>query len=129
MAHARDLLTATATPLILAILCRGEAYSYELIEKIQTLSNGKVEWNDGLLTPVLQRLERDGLIKSYLRVGRGHPRRRYYVIQPKGYDLLRFQKDQWELLQGMLTPLWTDLPVPSFTPSPPAESDDTPPGA
>ena len=60
----KDLVAASSKPLLLSILAGGESYGYEIIQKVRELSGGQIEWSDGMLYPVLHRLEHDGLIDS-----------------------------------------------------------------
>ena len=53
----KDLVAASATPLVLAILAEGESYGYALIKRVKDLSDGQLLWTDGMLYPVLHRLE------------------------------------------------------------------------
>src|SRR2546428_678313 len=61
---AKDLVAASSKPLVLSILAGRESYGYEIIQKVREVSGGQIEWSDGMLYPVLHRLERDGLIDS-----------------------------------------------------------------
>ena len=58
----KDLVAASATPLVLAILMEGDSYGYAIIKRVATLSGGHLHWTDGMLYPVLHRLERQGLV-------------------------------------------------------------------
>ena len=60
----KDLIAASATPLILAILSEGENYGYAIIKRVKELSDGRMQWTDGMLYPVLHRLETQKLIES-----------------------------------------------------------------
>jgi PadR family transcriptional regulator PadR len=68
MSISKDLVAASATPMILAILAEGESYGYAITRRVRELSGGQMEWTDGMLYPVLHRLERQGLIKSIERI-------------------------------------------------------------
>jgi len=57
---AKDLVAASSKPLVLSILADGESYGYEIIQKVRELSGGHIQWSDGMLYPVLHRLEREG---------------------------------------------------------------------
>ena len=57
----KDLVAASATPLVLAILAEGESYGYAILKRVRELSDGELEWTDGMLYPLLHRLERLGL--------------------------------------------------------------------
>ena len=54
----KDLVAASATPLVLAILAEGDSYGYAIIKRVAELSGGHLQWTDGMLYPVLHRLER-----------------------------------------------------------------------
>ena len=56
----KDLVAASAVPLILALLEEGENYGYAIIRRVRELSGGAIEWTDGMLYPVLHRLEAQG---------------------------------------------------------------------
>ena len=57
----KDLVAASATPLVLGILAEGESYGYAILEQVNELSRGRMQWTDGMLYPLLHRLERLGL--------------------------------------------------------------------
>jgi len=61
----RELVAASSKPLVLSVLAKRESYGYDIIRQVKELSGGQLEWADGMLYPVLHRLERDGLIKSF----------------------------------------------------------------
>jgi PadR family transcriptional regulator, regulatory protein PadR len=54
----KDLVAASATPLVLAILAEGESYGYAILKRVRALSGGEFEWTDGMLYPLLHRLRR-----------------------------------------------------------------------
>jgi len=60
----KDLVAASSTPLVLAILAEGDSYGYAILKRVRELSGGELEWTDGMLYPVLHRLERSGLIEA-----------------------------------------------------------------
>lgn len=68
---AKDLVAASSRPLLLSVLAEGESYGYEIIQKVRQLSGGQIEWSEGMLYPVLHRLEREDLINSeWKKIGR-----------------------------------------------------------
>jgi len=76
----KTLMAASTRPIILAILSKGEDYGYSIIQKVKDISGGHLKWTDGMLYPVLQRMEIDGLIASkWKHSGESRPRR-YYTI-------------------------------------------------
>src|SRR5436189_3260715 len=64
MKVAKDLVAASATPMVLGILAEGESYGYAILRRINELSGGQLDWTEGLLYPLLHRLERLGYSES-----------------------------------------------------------------
>lgn len=102
----KDLVAASARPLVLAILERGESYGYAIIQDVRSLSGGDLEWSDGMLYPVLHRLEKEGLIKATWKISGEGRRRRYYKINRKGSRALVAERRQWMAVHTTLTTLW-----------------------
>ena len=98
----KDLVAASATPLLLAILNKGPSYGYAIIQAVRDLSCGALEWSEGMLYPVLHRLEDQGLIESYEQSGETGRKRRYYHITRKGRAALAEKVQSWtELCQAV----------------------------
>ena len=110
MSQSKELVAASAAPLILSILNRGESYGYAIIQELRDLSDSHIQWTDGMLYPVLRRLEKQGLIRSEWRVGDTGKRRRYYRIEKPGELKLVEHKRQWTLTHRVLTRLWEGVP-------------------
>jgi DNA-binding PadR family transcriptional regulator len=102
----KDLVAASAGPLILSILEEGESYGYALIRRVRELSGGAIEWTEGMLYPVLHRLEAQGHIESCWRSSEAGRRRKYYALSGRGRQALEEQKAQWLLVHGALARLW-----------------------
>lgn len=99
----KDLIAASATPLILATLKKQDSYGYEIIKKIRKASNDEIIWTEGMLYPVLHRLEENELIESYWKKAETGRRRKYYRLKEKGIDELERHKKQWEIVHSTLT--------------------------
>jgi DNA-binding PadR family transcriptional regulator len=110
MSQSKELVAASATPMILSVLSRGESYGYAIIQEIKVLSGNEIEWTDGMLYPVLRRLERQGLLESEWRVVDSGKKRRYYRIKKSGMKVLSEQRAQWQLTNRVLSKLWKELP-------------------
>jgi DNA-binding PadR family transcriptional regulator len=102
----KDLVAASATPLVLAILAEGESYGYAIIKRVGELSGGHLQWTDGMLYPVLHRLERQGHIAATWSESESGRRRRYYRITREGRAQLEEQRRQWQVVDGALRGLW-----------------------
>jgi DNA-binding PadR family transcriptional regulator len=105
---AKDLVAASTTPLVLGILADGESYGYAIIKQIGELSGGRLEWTDGLLYPLLHRLERLGHVESVWRQPDGGRRRKYYRITERGRAELAEQHRQWATVVDTLRNVWSD---------------------
>lgn len=91
----KDLVAASATPLILGILAEGESYGYAIARRVEELSDGRITWTDGMLYPVLHRLERGGFVTARWTTGPNGRRRRHYAITPDGRAALAERRSQW----------------------------------
>ena len=98
----KDLVAASATPLILSILQRGDSYGYAIIKEVKELSGGQIEWADGMLYPILHRLEKRDLIESYWGKAETGRRRKYYRIKRDGVAELEGQRENWRNLYGLI---------------------------
>lgn len=105
---AKELIAASAEPLILSLLARGETYGYAIIQEIRKLSENKIEWTDGMLYPVLHRLEDRGLIKSRWAESEAGRKRKYYCLKEDGKKALNKRRDQWLTVNATLTRLWKE---------------------
>jgi len=107
----KALIAASTKPIILAILSSNENYGYQIIQKVKMISNGRLEWSDGMLYPVLHRLEKDGYIISQWKVSKEGRHRKYYRLTDKGREELEAEKRQWISVHSALIKLWKPLPA------------------
>jgi DNA-binding PadR family transcriptional regulator len=106
MGISKDLIAASSTPLVLAILAAGDSYGYAILQRVRELSGGRIEWTDGMLYPVLHRLERLGHIEARWKVVESGRRRKYYRITKEGRAQLAAQRKQWKAVDGTLRKIW-----------------------
>jgi len=102
----KDLKAASAAPLVLAILVEGDSYGYAIIKRVSELSGGQIRWTDGMLYPVLHRLERLGYVEARWATGETGRRRRYYSITRAGRARLKTQQRQWQVVDATLRGIW-----------------------
>jgi PadR family transcriptional regulator, regulatory protein PadR len=107
----KELVAASAEPLILSLLERGESYGYAIIQEIRARSGEQLQWTDGMLYPVLHRLERKGLIKSRWAQLENGRKRKYYALKPDGKRALQQHHEQWSLVHGVLNGLRKEQPA------------------
>ena len=106
MRLAKDLVAASAASLVLSILREGESYGYAIIQRVRELSGGEIQWTDGMLYPVLHRLEAQGHVTARWRTSEAGRKRKYYALAAGGREALQEQKQQWLVVQGALAKLW-----------------------
>jgi PadR family transcriptional regulator PadR len=76
----QDLIAASSTPIVLAILAEADSYGYAILQRVREVSGGRVAWPDGMLYPVLHRLERLGHVEARWDIAESGRRRKYYRI-------------------------------------------------
>jgi PadR family transcriptional regulator, regulatory protein PadR len=102
----KDLTAASSTPLVLAILSEGESYGYAILKRVRDLSHGEMQWTDGMLYPLLHRLQRLGFVTSEWRTPPEGRRRKYYAITAGGRSALADQRRQWATVTRALGDAW-----------------------
>jgi DNA-binding PadR family transcriptional regulator len=81
----KELVAASAEPLILSLLSGGESYGYAIIQEIKARSKERIQWTDGMLYPVLHRMEDEGWKRA-----------------------LAQQREQWLTVHSVLAGLWKE---------------------
>ncbi len=110
----KDLIAASSTPIVLAILVEADSYGYAILKRVQELSGGRMEWTDGMLYPVLHRLERLGHVQTRWEVAETGRRRKYYRITDQGRAQLAEERRQWQAVDATLRGIWQSLVHPAF---------------
>ena len=103
----KDLVAASSTPLVLAILAEEDSYGYAILQRVRGLSGGELEWTDGMLYPVLHRLERSGLIESRWEKVETGRKRKYYSVTKAGLEQLAEERRQWRTVDEALRKVWS----------------------
>jgi transcriptional regulator len=114
----KELVAASSTPLVLAILAAGDSYGYAIAKRVRELSGGELEWTDGMLYPVLHRLEKSGLVEARWGTADTGRRRKYYRITGAGREQLAEQHRQWQSVDRALRNIWSDMAEFTARPTP-----------
>jgi DNA-binding PadR family transcriptional regulator len=109
----KDLVAASATPLVLAILTEGNSYGYAIIKRVGEVSGGELRWTDGMVYPLLHRLERRGFVEALWGQSETGRRRKYYRLTRTGAEYLARQRRQWQLVDLALRGVGLMLASPS----------------
>ncbi len=114
----KDLVAASAAPLVLAILAGGDSYGYAILKRVSELSGGELQWTDGMLYPVLHRLERLGYVQAKWGTSESGRKRKYYRITRQGRAQLTEQQRQWQVVHKTLRGIWQAVSLVSQAPEP-----------
>ena len=91
-----DLLRGSIDLLVLKALTLESMHGWGIGARIQQMSRGRLDVNQGSLYPALQRLEHRGDIESAWQTTENNRRARYYTITAKGRRELGQQLDKWK---------------------------------
>src|SRR5678815_3118784 len=106
MEISKDLMAASSTPIVLAIVAEEDSYGYAILQRVREVSGGRMEWTDGMLYPVLHRLERLGHVEARWETAESGRRRKYYRITTRGQAQLAEERVQWETVDATLREIW-----------------------
>jgi PadR family transcriptional regulator PadR len=97
-----DALRGSLDLLILKTLSLSAMHGWGISQRVQQMSDGEFAMNQGSLYPALQRLEKDGLIKSEWGVTDNNRQARYYQITAAGRRALGREIESWKRFAGAL---------------------------
>ncbi len=86
-----QLKRGTLEMCVLAILCRGDRYGYELVNIISDC----LHVTEGTIYPLMKRLKDAGSIDSYIVESQEGPPRKYYRITESGRQAEKEQEGEW----------------------------------
>jgi len=84
----QELTAASAEPYILSLLAQGERHGYALTQLFSQSIKDPLPWKEGMLYPVLHRLECRGWVVAEWRISESGQTRKYYRLKPKGQKAL-----------------------------------------
>ncbi len=91
-----ELLKGTLDMLVLKTLAMEPMHGWGVSERIRQISQDVFQVNQGSLYPALQRLKRNGWIRSQWRVTENNRRARYYTLTAAGRRQLDAERREWE---------------------------------
>ena len=98
MANTAELLPGTLDLLILKSVSLGELHGYGVLLRIEQITGGALQIQQGALYPALYRLERQGLIESEWGVSDNNRRAKYYKLTTLGRQRMRDEAASWNRL-------------------------------
>jgi DNA-binding PadR family transcriptional regulator len=106
MNRSKDLCPNSASTMVLGILHSGESYGYAIAQRLRELSGGEVEWSDGMLYPILHRLQAEGLINARWGSSETGRKRKYYQLSARTRFLKNDDRRPWRAVKAILDRLW-----------------------
>jgi len=104
----RELLKGNTATVVLAILSEGPLHGYQIAKEMRRRSNDALELGQGVLYPILHRLEDRGLIAGEWEQSTGTPSRKRYVMTQRGRVELESRRTEWDAfaraMSAVLTP-------------------------
>ena len=90
-----DALRGSLDLLVLKTLSLQPMHGWGISQRVQQISDGVLEVNQGSLYPALQRLEKDGLVTSEWGTTDNNRQARYYRITAAGRRALGAELESW----------------------------------
>jgi PadR family transcriptional regulator, regulatory protein PadR len=98
----RDLFPGALEMMVLESLRHKPMHGYALVQHIQQRSNDLLQVEEGSLYPALQRMLKEGLVKSDWEISATNRRVRTYRITPAGLKHLQTEVSRFErMLKGI----------------------------
>lgn len=76
---------------VLALLSRGDSYGYVIASRLAEA----IDMGEGTIYPLMRRLQKDGLVDTYLQESDSGPPRKYYRLTDAGRAAFTRQKTEW----------------------------------
>jgi PadR family transcriptional regulator, regulatory protein PadR len=105
-----NLLQGTLDMLILKAVSLGPLHGYGVLLRIQQISGGQVEIQQGSLYPALYRLEHHGLISSEWGESDNKRKAKFYRLTAAGRRQLRSQTEKWNRMASLIESILRTTP-------------------
>jgi PadR family transcriptional regulator, regulatory protein PadR len=102
MDRAAELLPGTLDLLILKAVSLGPQHGYGVLLRIEQISRGGFQIEQGALYPALYRLERQGVLETEWGTSDNNRRAKFYRLTAAGRKRLRAETDSWDKLVGAM---------------------------
>jgi DNA-binding PadR family transcriptional regulator len=100
-----DLLRGHTDTIVLRILSQGDAYGFEIYNRILERTGDQYELKETTLYSSYKRLEAEGCIKSYWGDETQGARRKYYSVTSKGRRVFEQNMRDWQFTQKIINDL------------------------
>lgn len=97
-----ELLQGTLDMLILKAVSLGGLHGYGVLLRLQQLTGGELQIQQGSLYPALYRLERQGLIAARWGESENKRKARFYSLTSAGRKRLKAETDSWDRFSALV---------------------------
>lgn len=98
-----DILQGTLDLMVLKTLdALGPLHGYGIARRIEQVSDGVLELNQGTIYPALLRLQQRGWIKAEWGASDNNRRAKYYSLTRAGRKQLATETEDWERISGVI---------------------------
>ncbi len=77
-----------------------EYYGYDLVQKLKQIEGAAIR--EGIVYPILARMQEDGFVTSEKRPSTSGPPRKYYQITPAGQAVLQEMNEIWRQMMAAM---------------------------
>ena len=92
----KSLLSGSTPMLVLSLLADGDKYGYEMVTELARRSDDTFQLKEGTLYPLLHSMEKEKLVRSYVKESGGR-QRKYYALTEYGKERLSYKEKEWRL--------------------------------
>ncbi|WP_407655213.1 PadR family transcriptional regulator [Alicyclobacillus dauci] len=107
----KELLKGSTPIVVLSLLQTRPMYGYEMMKRIEALTNGVLAFKEGTLYPILHQLELLGYVHSTWSSESGERRRKYYAITDEGQAHLAAKRREWSQFRTAIDKVIGEEPV------------------
>lgn len=97
-----ELLPGTLDVLILKAVSLGELHGYGVLLRLEQISGGALQIQQGALYPALHRLEHQGLLETEWGISDNNRRAKFYRLTPAGRRRFREEEAGWKRLAAAM---------------------------
>jgi transcriptional regulator len=105
-----DLLQGTLDMLILKAVSLGDLHGYGVLLRLQQLTGGRLQIQQGSLYPALYRLERKGLITAEWGESENKRKAKFYRLTASGRKQLKAETSLWNDFSSVVAGVLNAVP-------------------
>lgn len=105
-----ELLQGTLDMLILKAVSLGGLHGYGVLLRLQQLTGGRLQIQQGSLYPALYRLENHGLITSEWGESENKRKAKFYTLTPAGRKQLKVEAESWNRFSAVVSGVLEAIP-------------------